>query len=158
MYLKRYFSLLTLLLSSYQLVPTDNDRLTQNWYFSFHHKKSYLKGVSELADPWNKCSYFLKFCFQLRFLLKHSPKTGILVQFHFYIILDQNYLLYEFYWKFAHYPQNTKAMLSIPRKLVLPTGTLKQNFWGNEFLVSATKGTHVSVSGTCSRFCKRKDL
>ena len=111
-----------------------------------------------MPDLRNKCPYFLKLFFQLRFSLKHSPKTGILVQFHFYIILDENYLLYELYWKYAHYPQNIKAMLSIPRKLVLPTGNLKQNFWGNEFSISGTKGTHVSVSGTCSRFWKRKDL
>ena len=111
-----------------------------------------------MSDLRNKCPYFLKLFFQLRFSLKHSPKTGILVQFHFYIILDENYLLYELYWKYAHYPQNIKAMLSIPRKLVLPTGILKQNFWGNEFSISGTKGTHVSVSGTCSRFWKRKDL
>ena len=111
-----------------------------------------------MPDPWNKCPYFLKFFFQLRFSRYHSPKTGILFQFYFHIILDQNYLLYELYWKYAHYPQNIKAMLSIPRKLVLPTGNLKQNFWGNEFSISGTKGTHVSVSGTCSRFWKRKDL
>ena len=53
-------------------------------------------------------------------------------------------------------PQNIKAMLSIPWKLALPTGALKQNFWGNIFSISGTEGTHVSVSGTCSQFWKRK--
>ena len=49
-------------------------------------------------------------------------------------------------------------MLSISRKLGVPTGTLKQNFWGNEFSISWTQETHVSVLGTCSRFWKRKAL
>ena len=55
-------------------------------------------------------------------------------------------------------PRSVRTIPSIPRKLALPTGTLKQNIWGNEFSISRTDGTHVSVSGTCSRFWKRKAL
>ena len=50
-------------------------------------------------------------------------------------------------------PQNIKAMLSIPWKPALPTGALKQNFWGNIFSISGTEGTKKKTKKkTCFSF------
>ena len=69
----------------------------------------------ELQEPWNRCLYFLKFFFQIKFSLKHWATTGMLFQFHFYIKLDQNYLLYKLYWKYVHCPKISKLSFNSPK-------------------------------------------
>ena len=111
-----------------------------------------------MPDPWNKSPYFLKFFFQLRFSLKHLTKNRHTRPVPILYYIRSKLLIIWALLKICPLPTKLKAILPVPRKLALPAGTLKQNFWGNEFSISGTKGTHVSVSGTCSRFWKRKDL
>ena len=113
-----------------------------------------------MADPRSKCLYLLNFAFFNLNIFEniHSSicqkRQTRLVLFVYHI--RSKLLMIETFLKIFSLPRSIKAMLSIPRKLGFPTGTLKQKFWGNEFSILGTKGTHVSVSETYSRFWKRK--
>ena len=95
--------------------------------------------MGKSPDAWNKRICFSKFFFQLKYiwkyLLKHSPITGTLVQFHFYLTVKNAPQLLR----------NCKTMISIVQKLVFLTGTLKENFWRDELSVSGKWNIYLSI-------------